>query len=103
MRRGEVWWAEFPQPIGRRPVLLLSRDAAYDVRTSVTVAPLTGTIRSIPSEVRLGRREGLKKDCVANLDDLQTVPRSMLIERLTTIPEEKMSQVAEAISFALNL
>ncbi|MFH1150774.1 MAG: type II toxin-antitoxin system PemK/MazF family toxin [Actinomycetota bacterium] len=78
-------------------------NAAYEVRTSVTVAPLTGTIRSIPSEVRLGKREGLKKDCVANLDDLQTVPKSMLIERLTTLPEEKMSEVAKAISFALDL
>ena len=53
MRRGEVWWAELPQPVGRRPVLLLSRDAAYSVRTPVTVAIVTRTIRNIPVEVLL--------------------------------------------------
>ncbi len=55
MLRGEVWWIELPPPTGRRPVLLLSRDAAYRVRTSVTVAIITRTIRNIPVEVLLGQ------------------------------------------------
>jgi mRNA interferase MazF len=54
MRRGEIWWAQLPGPAARRPVLLLTRNAAYAVRTSVTVAPLTTTIREIPVEVSLG-------------------------------------------------
>lgn len=83
--------------------MLLSRDVAYDLRTWVTVAPLTGTIRSIPSEVKLGKQEGLKKDCVASLDDIQTIRKARLLERLTALPEEKMSQVAEAVRFALDL
>ena len=48
MRRGEVWWADQPQPIGRRPVLLLSRDEAYNVRNAVTVAQITTTVRNLP-------------------------------------------------------
>ena len=73
MKRGEVWWANIPQPIGRRPVVLLSRNAAYAVRSSVTVAPITRTVHEIPVEVRLGPEEGLPKDCVANLDNIVTV------------------------------
>ena len=54
MQRGEVWWANLPAPAGRRPVLLLSRDSAYLVRSGVLVAPLTGTIRDTPVEVPVG-------------------------------------------------
>ncbi len=59
MKRGEVWWADFPAPIGRRPVLLLSRDRAYAVRNAVTVAFLTTTIRDLPVEVELTPEEGV--------------------------------------------
>ena len=76
MKRGEVWWAELPPPVGRRPVVLLSRDSAYAVRTSITVAPVTRTTRDIPVEVRLGREDGLPARCVVNLDDLTTIPKS---------------------------
>ena len=103
MRRGEVWWAELPPPIGRRPLLLLSRDAAYSVRTSVTVAVITRTIRHIPVEVPLGQEDGLPAKCVVNLDDILTIPRSRLTERITTLSTEKMTEVAKAIIFALDL
>ncbi len=103
MRRGEVWWAKLPQPAGRRPVLLLSRDAAYNVRTSVTVAPVTRTIRGIPVEVLLGQEDGMPAKCVVNLDDIITVPRSRLTERITVLASEKMTAVARAIIFALDL
>lgn len=102
MRRGEVWWARLPQPIGRRPVLLLSRDAAYSVRTSVTVAIITRTIRNIPVEVLLGQEDGMPTDCVVNLDDILTLPKSRLTERITTLSPEKMTAVAKAIVFALD-
>ncbi len=103
MRRGEVWWAKLPQPAGRRPVLLLSRDAAYNVRTSVTVAIVTRTIRGIPVEVLLGQEDGMPAKCVVNLDDIITVPRSRLTERITVLASEKMTAVARAIIFALDL
>ena len=103
MRRGEVWWADLPKPAGRRPVLLLSRDAAYKVRTSVTVAPITRKIRSIPTEVRLSKKDGMPDECVANLDSILTVPKSVLSERLTALTFGKMAKVKEAVLFALDL
>ena len=103
MRRGEVWWAELPPPTGRRPVLLLSRDAAYSVRTSVTVAVITRTIRNIPVEVLLGQEDGMPIECVVNLDNILTMPKSRLTERITTLSAEKMTAVVKTIVFALDL
>ncbi len=103
MHRGEVWWAELVEPIGKRPVLLLSRDAAYNVRTSVTVALITRTIRNIPVEVPLGPDEGLPAKCVVNLDEILTIPKSRLAERITILTAAKTTEVKQAISFALDL
>jgi mRNA interferase MazF len=103
LRRGEVWWADLPQPVGKRPVLLLSRDSAYDVRASVTVAPLTRNERAIPVEVRVGKEDGLKVACVVNLDDIQTISKSRLTEKITRLSAEKMARVRETIGFALDL
>ena len=103
MKRGEVWWANMPQPIGRRPVLLLSRNAAYPVRSSVTVAPITRTVHEIPVEVRLGPEDGLPRDCVANLDNIVTVSKKRLDRSLTTLSPEKMRSIEQAIKFALDL
>ncbi len=103
MKRGEVWWADLPAPAGRRPVVLLSRDAAYAVRTSITVAPLTRTIRDIPVEAPLGREDGLPAPCVASLDDITTVPKSLLKRRLVELPPARMAEIEAAIRFALDL
>jgi len=103
MRRGEVWWAELPAPAGRRPVVLLSRDEAYDVRTLVTIAPVTTRMRSIPSEVALGRAEGLPRRCVANLDSVTTIPKRLLTRRMTMLPSLKLAAIDRALRFALGL
>jgi mRNA interferase MazF len=103
VRRGEVWWAELPPPIGRRPVVLLSRDAAYRVRTSVAVALVTRVARNIPVEVPLGPEDGMPQQCVANLDDILTIPKAGLAERITTLSPEKMAAVARAVVYALDL
>lgn len=103
MRKGEVWWARLRPTSGRRPVVLLSRDEAYAVRTSVAVAPVTTTIRGIPVEVPLGREDGLPKDCAVNLDSILTIPKSYLESRITRLSEQKRSAIHEAIKFALNL
>ena len=103
MRRGEVWWAELPPPIGKRPTLLLSRDAAYRVRTSITVAIVIRTIRDIPVEVPLGTEDGMPTKCAVNLDNILTIPKSSLTERITTLHSEKMTAVTQAIIFALYL
>jgi len=103
VRRGEVWWAELPQPTGRRPVVLLSRDAAYRVRTSVTVGMVTRTVRDIPVEVPLGPEDELPQQCVVNLDDILTIPKARLTEQITTLSPQKMTAVNRAIIFALDL
>lgn len=103
MQRGEVWWAELPSPIGRRPVVLLSRDEAYAVRNAVTVAEVTSTIRGIPVEVELGPEDGLPKKCVVNLDNIVTIRKNLLIERIALLRDEKINQIDSAIKFALSL
>jgi mRNA interferase MazF len=83
--------------------VLLSRDAAYGVRAAITVAPVTRTIRNIPVEVSLDRRDGLPARCVANLDDITTLPKVLIKQRMTVLSAEKIRQIDEAIRFALNL
>jgi len=103
MRRGEVWWADLPLPLGRRPVVLLSRDEAYAVRNAVTVAEVTSTIRGIPVEANLGPGDGLPKKCVVNLDTIVTIRKELLMERITILRDEKIEQINAAIKFALSI
>ena len=103
MRRGEVWWAELPEPVGRRPVVLLSRDSAYKIRRAATVAPITRTIRNIPVEVLLDQKDGLPSRCVVNTDDVVTIPMSIIKGRIAVLSPELMAQVEAAIRFALDL
>ena len=92
-----------PPPAGRRPAVLLSRDSAYRVRAAVTVAPVTRTIRDIPVEVLLDRSDGMAARCVVNLDDITTVPKSLIKERITVLSAEKIQKVDDAIRFALDI
>lgn len=103
MKRGEVWWANLPQPAGTRPVLLLSRDEAYSVRQSVTVAPITTRKRNLTAEVSLSLEDGMPKECVVNLDSIATVEKSTLTQRICQLIPEKMQAVHKAIKFALDL
>jgi mRNA interferase MazF len=103
MKRGEVWWANLPAPIGKRPVILLSRDEAYAVRNAVTVAEVTRTIRGIPVEVPLGLEDGLPKKCAANLDTIMTIRKELLIERISLLKSGKMVEIQRALKFALDL
>lgn len=103
MKRGEVWWAELPFPIGKRPVVLLSRDEAYSIRNAVTVAEITTTIRQIPAEVGLGPEDGIPRTCAANLDTIITIRKELLQERISLLGAEKINQINQAIKFALCL
>lgn len=103
MRRGEAWWAEQPEPIGRRPVVLLSRDEAYDVRNAVTIAQITTSIRNIPVEVSLDEKDGLPQKCAVNLDTITTVRKAILTKRICSLNSEKIEQIDKAIKFALSL
>ncbi len=82
--------------------MLLSRDAAYRVRAAITVAPITRTIRNIPVEVALDRSDGMPAHCV-NLDDITTLPKVLIKQRITVLSAEKIHQIDDAIRFALDL
>ena len=103
MRRGQVWWATLPRPIGRRPVVLLSRDSAYPVRSYVTVAPAFSRVRHLPVEVALGPEDGLPRSCVVNLDSIATIPKYTLQGHITDLSADKLRAVEAAIHFALGL
>jgi mRNA interferase MazF len=103
MKRGEVWWARMPLPAGRRPVILVSRDAAYTVRASLTVVEVSTTVRAIPTEVPLGKRDGMPKACVANADSLVTIPKTWLDQRIAPLRPEKLQALDAALKFALGL
>lgn len=103
MKQGEVWWIRFRPPVGRRPAVLVSRPQAYGVRTSVTVVPLTQTIRGIPVEVRLDTTDGVPRPCAANADNLTTVPLRVLDGYVTTLAHEKLRELEDAMRFALGL
>lgn len=100
MKRGEIWWAQLDK---KRPVVLLSRDEAYEVRSLITVCPVTTRIRNFSVEIRLGKRDGLAKSCVANLDALTTMPKDHLLERIAMLPSEKVRKLNDALRFALGL
>ena len=103
MERGEVRWYEFQPPDKRRPVLILTRTSAIRFLNEVTVAPITSTIRGIPSEVALGIEDGMPQECAVNFDHLQTVPKSKLGRLITRLSEERMHQVVYALQFALGI
>lgn len=103
LRRGEVRWYAFRRPDKKRPVLILTRPSALEYLNEVTVAPITTTIRDIPSEVVLTAADGMKRDCAVNLDRLQTVSRAKIGAFVTALSPGRMRSVRRAIEFALGL
>ena len=100
-RHGEVWWLEDPD-IGRRPALVLTRDSVIDVLTGLLIAPVTRTVRGIPSEVVLDVDDGMPERSVVSLDSLRTVPKAMLTGRVTDLSVVKRQQVYDALRFAVD-
>jgi mRNA interferase MazF len=99
--RGEVWWCELPQ-IGRRPVLVLSRDAAIPRLGRSIVAPLTTALRGLASEVALEPDEDpVPLPSAVNLDSVENVPVGVLVERLGRLGDERMRQVCDALAVAV--
>ena len=103
MRRGEIRWYKFQPPDKNRPVLILSRDPVIEYLGEVTIAPVTTTIRDIPSEVLLTKADGLPRESVVNCDHLQTVSKGKIGPLIATLSTPRMAGVAEAVSFALAL
>ena len=103
MKWGEIRWYKFQPPDKKRPVLILARDSVLQYLGEVTVAPITSTVRDIPSEVLLSRHEGMEKYCAVNCDHIQTVSSTKIGTLIATLSSETMEHVHEAILFALNL
>ena len=99
MKRGEIWWIEHPDA-GRRPACILTREAAIEVLTSVLVAPATRTVRGIPSEVALTRDDGMPSECALSFDNITIVPKGLLTERITALPEARREELCRALRAA---
>lgn len=103
MKRGEIRWYNFARPDKERPVLVLTRDSVLEYLGEVTVAPVTSTVRDIPSEVFLSRADGMPRDCAVNCDHLQTVSKAGIGALITSLTRAKMSDVGRSVRFALDL
>jgi mRNA interferase MazF len=102
MNQDDVYWYTFRAPNKRRPVLILTRNSAMPFLTGITIAPLTTTIRGIPSEVLLTPTEdGVSADCAVNADNLQTIQKASLGTYVTHLSLERMREARAAIEFAL--
>ena len=99
--RGQVWWGELPD-VGRRPFLVMTRNAAIPVLHAVLAAPITRTVRGIPSEVTLGEIDGMPEECAASFDNLRVVPKSHLVERLCTLDTVKVIEACAALRAAID-
>ena len=102
LKQYEIRWANLPLPIGRRPVLLLTRTPAYAYLAKVIVAEVTTTVRGIPQEVPLGRREGLARPSVANVDNIHVVTKVRIGDLLGTLAHDRHREVKRALGYALD-
>ncbi len=104
MNRGEIRWYTFRQPDKRRPVLILTRNSAIDALTGITIAPLTSTIRNIPTEVILTpEMDGVLRESAVNLDNIHTIQKVKLGSLITVLSPEKLEAVEKGICFALGM
>ena len=99
MNRGEVWWVERPE-VGRRPHLILTRDAAVPVLGALLAVPATRTVRGIASEVELGPEDGMPDQCALTLDNIRAVGKGFFVERICTLGPERMESVCRALAHA---
>jgi mRNA interferase MazF len=103
MKHGEIRWYKFSKPDKQRPVLILTRDSVLEYLGEVTVAPITSTIRDIPSEVLLSKADSVPRDCAVNCDHLQTVSKVRIGALITSLTSARMAEVGRAIRFALDI
>jgi mRNA interferase MazF len=99
LTRGEVWWYEHPD-LGRRPGCILTRQTAIPILSAVLVAPATRTIRGIPTELRLGPEDGMPAECALSLDNVLTVPKALLTERITRLAPARLAELCTALAIA---
>jgi mRNA interferase MazF len=103
VKRGDIRWYAFRPPHKKRPVLVLTRNSVIGYLNEITVAPITSTVRDIPSEVRLDEGDGMPGECAVNVDHLQTVLKDRVGRLITALSSERLAEVRNAIRFALDL
>ncbi len=103
MKHGDIRWYKFVRPDKKRHVLILTRDSVLEYLNEVTIAPITSTVRNIPSEVFLTKADGMLRDCAVNCDHLQTVPKGKIGPLITSLHPARMADVGQAIRFALDI
>lgn len=99
VHRGDIWWADVPGD-KRRPVLVLTRERFIPRLEAVLVAPLTTTVRGIPTEVAIGPDDGFGRACAANFDNVFTLARRRLVQRIGALSNSRLSEVCDAYRFA---
>ncbi len=102
VKQYDIVWANLPDPIGRRPVLLLTRTKAFAYLNKVLVAEVTSTIRDIPEEVPIGADEGLSKASVVNMDNIHVIPQALVGGRIGEIAAARQREVKRALGYALD-
>lgn len=100
-RRGEVWWGEM-EDVGRRPFLVMTRTAAIPVLHSVLAAPVSRTLRDIPTELRLGPDDGMPTECAASFDNLRVVAKAYLVERQCVLAPVRLAEACGALRAAVD-
>jgi mRNA interferase MazF len=100
VNRGEVWWADHPDA-GRRPYLIMSRQAVIPMLRKVTAVPATERVRGIPSEVPLDEDDGMPGPCVLNFDAMAVMPKGWFVEPICQLPPVRMVQACRALAVAL--
>lgn len=99
--RGDVRLYQFAPPDKKRPVVVLTRDTAISYLATVTVAPITSSIRGVPSEVMLNEEDGMKAPCAVNLHNAVTISQNRLGKRVARLGSLRMSEICTALSFSL--
>ncbi len=103
MKRGEIRWYKFTHPDKKRPVLILTRNSVLEYLGEITVAPVTRTVRNIPSEIFLSKADGMPHDCAVNCDHLQTVSKGKIGALITTLSQSRINDIRQALRFALDI
>jgi len=101
LSRGAVYLCRFAPPDKPRPVVILTRSSALAHLSTATVAPITSTIRDVPSEVVLDVADGMKGPCAINLHNAVTISQQRLVRRVASLSDERMEQVCAALRFSL--
>jgi mRNA interferase MazF len=100
-RRGEVWWGEIAE-VGRRPFLVMTRNSAIPVLHTVLAAPITRTVRGIPTELQLGPEDGMPAECAASFDNLRVVPKRLLVDYVCTLGPLRLAEACRALRNAVD-